>query len=78
MSQAHEPAAVSAYFGPSRDREHAVIAETFHPDRGWKRPSFRKRISPSWARKLRREGVTGVALASAGRLADFRIEELTR
>lgn len=43
---------------------------------------MRKRISPSWARKLKSEGVTAVALVPvsnpARRPADFQISELTR
>lgn len=83
MTASQEPAAVAAYFGPldprrGEGREHAIVAETFTPETGWKRSPVRKRISGSWARAARRSGITTVALTSAGRLADFRIEELTR
>lgn len=85
--RAQEPIAVADYFRPmsgpvavikDQGREHAVVVETFASARGWVREPFRKRISPTWARKARNAGVTAVALASAGRVADFRIEELTR
>jgi hypothetical protein len=58
---------------------HPVIHATFVPGRGWRTYPVRKRISRSWAvRHLRPEGVTDVALAAGGRVADFRIQELTR
>ena len=41
-------------------------------------PQHRKRITPSWARKLRAEGVTAVALSCGGRLADFTLSEILR
>lgn len=37
---------------------------------------YRKRITASWARKLRTAGVTTVALLCGGRLADFTITEI--
>lgn len=78
--QATEPPAVAAYFGrcAEPDREHAVIAQTFTQAKGWKTYPIRKRVSASWLRKLRSEGVTHVALASQGRCADFSIMELLR
>jgi hypothetical protein len=78
--QATPPAAVERYFGAETVRaDHPIIAQQFRPGRGWTRYPIRKRISPAWARKIRRDdGVTAVALACAGRLADFQIEELTR
>jgi hypothetical protein len=84
--QAHEPQAAAEYFNrygrvgwpDMGGRDHALIAETFIPGKGWKHYPIRKRISPSWARKMRAEGVTDVALVSAGHRADFRIAELTR
>ena len=78
MTQAREPSVVATYFGPAHDRDHATIAQTFRPGSGWRTYPGRKRISGSWARRLRREGVTDVALACGGRLADFRIGELIR
>lgn len=68
---------VSDYFGRMQGRGHAVVCETFHPQFGWRTHTVRKRISGACVRRLRRDGVTVVALKSAGRVADFRIEELT-
>jgi hypothetical protein len=42
---------------------HPWVAEVFHPDRGWTRQAMAKRISPSWARSLRRDGAQAVRLA---------------
>jgi hypothetical protein len=55
---------------------HPVIESTFVPERGWVKYPFRKRISPTWARKLRAQGVTSVALRVGDRVADFTIKEL--
>lgn len=54
-----------------------VVVHHFKPSSGWRLHGWRKRISGSYARRLRREGVTCVGLEVApGRVADFRIEEL--
>jgi hypothetical protein len=54
-----------------------VVSQHFKPSDGWRLHGWRKRISISYARRLRREGVTCVGLEVApGRIADFRIEEL--
>lgn len=54
-----------------------VIAQEFS-DR-WRTQSYRKRASKSWLRKLRREGITHVAIEIAPRrTADFTIAELLR
>jgi hypothetical protein len=58
--------------------DHPTIAQTFRPDCGWKRYPMQKRITRSWARKLRAEGVTHLALAYRGRMIDFCIEDVTR
>jgi hypothetical protein len=79
--QATVPAAAATYFGISTRpyfHEHPIVEQEFRPGRGWRTTGFRKRVSPSWVRKLRAAGVTHVALRHAGRLADFRVEELTR
>lgn len=81
--QAQEPQAVSQYFSKvpgscGMSREHARIAAVFTPGRGWTTYPMHKRISPSWAKKMRREGVTCVALKAEGRVADFLIEELVQ
>jgi hypothetical protein len=69
----HEIAMLSDYCGDG----NPVIVETFTPGRGWVRAGWRKRVSRSWLRKLRREqGVTEVALDVGGRVADFRVSEL--
>ena len=53
-----------------------TIAQEFKTRKGWTRQTLRKQVSAAWLRKLRREGVTHVALNSDGRTADFSIEEL--
>jgi hypothetical protein len=75
-----EPPAAARYFGPDAGREHADIRQVFHPTRGWTAYTSRHRhpVTVAWARSLRRTGYTAVALASAGRLADFTTAELTR
>lgn len=67
-------AAVRRYFGTGT----AIVAQEFTLDKGWVRCSFRKRVSVSWLRRLRSEGVTHVALAAEGRVADFSVAELLR
>jgi hypothetical protein len=69
---------VSRYFGTYGvpGAEIPVIAQSFTPGKGWSRYPFRKRVSRAWLRKMKAEGVTSVALALNGRLADFRIAEL--
>lgn len=70
------PPIVEAYY----DGEEAYITQDYHPDRGWQSYAMRKRISPSYARKLKEEGVTAVSLvpvSDPGRApADFQISEL--
>lgn len=39
---------------------------------------YRKRITASWARKLRAEGVTAVALCCGNRTADFNLTEILK
>jgi hypothetical protein len=75
MTHSHQSSTsptVAAYFGGDH---HPTIAQTFHPDRGWRRSPGRKRISRSWARQLRREGVTGLQRTDGVRHADFRTQE---
>lgn len=59
---------------------HPIIAQVFVAGAGWRSTgSYRKRVTGAWCRKLRREGVTVVALEiGPGRLADFSIAELVR
>jgi hypothetical protein len=86
--QAQVPPAARRYFKtisvPTDSyKDHPVITAEFPRRRqdgavGWARQTYRKRISASWARKLRADGVTHVELAAGGHTADFRIEELVR
>jgi len=66
---------VASYFG---EPCAPVIAQTFKPGQGWKRYTFAKRVSRSWVRKLKAQGITSVALAHNGRLADFTVTELLK
>lgn len=89
------PPVAARYFGPAADLEWPIVAQEFHPDRGWRTnvggdpilvegrvvghvvgQQHRKRITMSWARKLRASGVTAVALLCGGRLADFTVGEI--
>jgi hypothetical protein len=91
--QAQVPAIVAAYFGAEAVREqHPIVAGEFQAEpltiltdrgprtirQGWHRQTYRKRISVAWARKLKRDGVTRVALRCGGRLADFGLDEIVR
>jgi len=78
--QSTVPAAVRAYIGSDYDREdHPIVHQTFRENgRGWQRYPIRKRVSRSWARKARAEGVTWVALSYRGRVIDFPIKALVR
>lgn len=58
------------------DAAWPTIHETFIPGQGWRRFAMRKRITASYARTLRRSGVTVVAINIGGRIADFNITEL--
>lgn len=76
--QAQVPAYVRAYFGDGctqRDT-HPVITSVFRSGPGWTTTGYRKRVSASWLRRLKREGVTAVVLTSGGRSADFGVEEI--
>src|SRR5205823_8123481 len=56
-----------------------VIVEAFKPGTGWKRYTWRKRISRSWATKMRAAGYTAVSLdLGATGHADFKLNELLR
>jgi hypothetical protein len=85
------PAAVSRAY-PNLD-QHPTIVEVFYPDgRGWLTlrgrdldtdrmvaGSYHKRITTSYARKLRRDGATAVNLdLGNGRTADFTTTELVQ
>lgn len=85
------PAAVHRAYPDLADAP--TIAEVFHPELGWRTlrglpaevdrlvvgRSPRKRISTSYARKLRADGITMVSLdLGGGRRADFTTPELCR
>lgn len=75
------PELLDAY-GRGWPKIHPVVREEFHPARGWTTYRMRKRITRSWVRKLRQQGVTTVALLlgtganGRPRVADFRLTEL--
>lgn len=80
---ARHPHLTRAYaLGPG----HPVIVAEYTPGVGWRRATFRKRISGAWAQKRRRAGVTAMQLdlnPALGPhrhaiLADFSIAELCR
>ena len=72
---------IAAYFGieerPHSD-QHPTVWQVFSPQHGWRNETWRKRVSLTYLRTLRREGVVAVAIRAAdGRLADFAISEVT-
>lgn len=81
MSKAAQvPAAVADYFGLDAQTHHPIVREHFTPGQGWRKAPWNKRVSVSYLRDLRRQGVTHVSLGlfSAGRAADFSVAELLR
>lgn len=82
----HRPASLTAESGARRldNRVYAYfrtgtvkVSQTFTPGGGWQSwDHYRKGITYSWARKLRRAGVTAVALTDGHRTADFQLSEL--
>jgi hypothetical protein len=80
--QAQVPCLVQEYFGakPSGMTEHPRITQEFVPGTGWRDGGFvlGKRVSLSWLRKLRAQGVTVVALSCDSYTADFTIAEIIR
>ena len=69
----HPIGVVERYFGSGAV---PTIAQQFTPGRGWRPDPLGERVSRPLVRALAAEGVTAVALAYDGRLADFRVEEL--
>ncbi len=65
---------VAAYFGDSG--AIPIVESEFTSSGGWRRAAGRKRISASYARKLRTDGVTAVALTHKNQVADFLLVEL--
>ncbi len=75
--QAQVPTRVREYFGDATSTEHPRVASVFVPGKGWRSSrSYHKRVTCSWLRKLRAEGVTGVVLSCGGREADFTVAEI--
>ncbi len=77
MSRSFPPQPIGVlerYFGTGA---FPIIAQQFTPGRGWQ-PSLPagEQVSPAAVRVLRGQGVSAVALAYDGRLADFRVGEL--
>jgi hypothetical protein len=64
---------VERYFGSGAV---PTIAQQFTPGRGWRPRPLGEWVSRPLVRALGAEGVTAVALAYDGRLADFRVQEL--
>lgn len=61
------------------DGETPIITEEFAPGKGWHRTNYNKRVSRSWLRKLKGEGITVVGLTVKGRsTADFSVAELLK
>lgn len=80
MSQAQVPRVAADYFRrhPLGSGTHPIITHLFHPGRGWvSQLGWRKRISGAWARKLRTQGVTHVALSNGIVRAEFTTKDLT-
>jgi hypothetical protein len=80
--QARVPDILVDYFGVAAlfddANNHPVIAQSYTPGRGWKNLGFRKRVSISWLRKMRKAGATHVAIRLGNRVADFSISEILR
>lgn len=80
--QAQVPGLIEEYFSakPFGMTEHPRIVQEFAPGAGWKSGGFirGKRVSCSWLRKLKKQGVTAVSLACGGYQADFTIAEILR
>ena len=82
IRRAQVPPAVARYFGRpvtpqgrAAPAPHPTIAAVYSSGVGWRPYPGRKRINPTEARRLRREGVTDVCLTDGVRRADFRIRE---
>ncbi len=79
MSKSQVPPVVAKYFGEEAVRQqHPVIEQAFAQGTGWKYYPIKKRISASWAGKMRRAGYDKVALRCGSRVADFNLKEMTR
>lgn len=89
MTQAQVPTVVADYcrkfVGP--DYEHPVVVQVFKPGVGWRTTNYAKRVSVSWVRKLKTEGVTAVAVSPipqrkrwdrSDRTIDFTVKEILK
>lgn len=78
--RAQVPALIAGYFAAHHPgvSDHPVITQEFTPGRGWVRQGFRKRVSVSWLRKLKAEGVTSIQVSAGGYSADFTVDEIIR
>jgi hypothetical protein len=75
--EATVPAFIREYFGEACHAEHPRIASAFVPGKGWRNQrGYNKRVTCSWLRKLKGEGVTGVSLVCGNREADFTVAEI--
>lgn len=73
------PPKAATYFGIATRppyAEHPTIEQVFRDTSGWARYPITKRVSLSAVRRLRKEGVSSIALRYGARVADFRIIEL--
>jgi hypothetical protein len=77
---AQVPGLIAEYFKRCHHglSQHPVITQTWTPGIGWKRQTFRKRVTCSWLRKLKGEGVTAVQVSADGYLPDFTIDAVLR
>lgn len=84
--QSQVPQLVAEFFRPAMQLhlscggsiEHPFITATFAPRGGWKRYPGRKRISASWARRLKAQGYTCIELSAYGHRADFKLGDIIR
>jgi hypothetical protein len=78
--QAQVPGRIAEYFQAHHPdvEEHPVITAEYRTGRGWRPQVYRKRVSLSWLRKLKSEGVTAVQVTAGGFSPDFQIDEIIR
>lgn len=79
--QAQVPVVVEDYYrsrGVNTVYSHPLIRQVFRDGSGWRFHPTRKRISTSWVRKLRADGVTSIQTEAGGVIADFTVAEVLR
>lgn len=78
--QAQVPGLIADYFSRIHPdvTEHPVITAHWTPGKGWRRQTYRKRVSVSWLRKLKAEGVTDIQVSAGGYTPDFSIAEILK